>query len=274
MRIFSALPVIFVFAACSSKSGSLQSRDAGLEGGAQPDSGAGGSSTGGAGGTVGLGGSRASGGSPGTGGAIASGGDSGAGGSGSGGGTGSGGAGGVGSGGAGGVNGGGAGGGSGIDASVDKPKPGMGTPCESQDDCGTTTLLFCRTPGDPYGCGTCQRAVAECSSDADCAPDGGATTKRICEIPPSSLCYCSPVKVCIVGCRTNADCGVGQGCNEAHSCEKTCAAAADGGCSLDFACSASGFCRRRACTTDSQCSAACVNGACYNTRGACQPPAA
>jgi hypothetical protein len=241
--------------ACSTKGGVQSVRDGGVDLARGTGGGGGNGGTGGVGGggMSGLGGSG-------------SGGKAGSGGSGSGGSGGS---------GSGGMGIGGAGGSSGVDASVDKPKPVMGTPCGSQDDCGaTSTQLYCRAPGEPYGCGTCRRAVDGCASDADCVPDGGSTTgKKICELATSSQCYCTPVKLCVAGCRTNADCGTGQACNDTHSCETTCVAG-DGTCSVDFSCSASGFCLRNTCTSDSQCSVACVKGACYDSRGVCQQPAA
>jgi hypothetical protein len=185
------------------------------------------------------------------------------------GGTGGGGSGGMGTGGA------GSGGTDGIDAPVESPKPTIGTPCESQDDCGSTpSILFCLAPGESVGCGACRTAADQCMSDADCVPDGGSTTGKLICIPPASAeCYCYSVKRCLPGCRTDGDCGTGQACNSSNSCEKTCVAG-DGTCAVDFACDTSGFCRRIKCTSDSQCSVAWVNGACYGSRGVYQAPAA
>lgn len=168
----------------------------------------------------------------------------------------------------------GAGGSARADASADAA-PRMGTPCNSQSDCGpATTLLYCRAPGEPLGCGTCQMAPTPCTSDAQCLPDGGSTgDTRICEVPPSSQCYCSATKVCLDGCRTSADCAAGQGCNTSHACQSTCVQG-DGSCPVDYLCGASGFCTQKSCTNDAECSVACVKGYCYGSRGACQPPAA
>ena len=276
------MPVLVAAAACSSKGASSHRQDASLEVGAQPDgNGAGGGAAGASGGSTGTGGSTALGGKSGTGGSTASGGIGGMGGMGGGGGitstggiSGSGGILGTGGSGSGGSGTGGAGG-NGMDASVDKPKPIMGTPCNSQDDCGATpSLLFCLAPGESVGCGACRTAADQCASDADCAPDGGATAgTKICTPPASAECYCYAIKRCLPGCRTNLACGVGQACNSSNTCEKTCVPG-DGTCAVDFACAASGFCRRMSCASDSQCSGACVNGACYGSRGACQAPSA
>ena len=82
-------------------------------------------------------------------------------------------------------------------------------------------------------------------------------------------CWCSTKKYCVLGCRTNADCASGQACNAINRCENTCVSG-DGTCLVDFTCSASGFCRRDSCQRDGQCSAFCVNGGCYQSRGVCQ----
>ncbi len=159
------------------------------------------------------------------------------------------------------------------DAAADTA-PKMGTPCRSQSDCGSaSTFLYCRAPGEPYGCGTCQQGQSTCAADADCPPDGGVTAaKQICETAPSTDCYCSPIKLCVVGCRSNTDCGTG-GCNSQHACQPTCVPG-DGTCITDYACGADGFCQQKACTTDAECSVACVKGKCYGSLGSCQPPAA
>ncbi len=232
----------------------------------------------GTGGGGGTGGASATGGSTGTGGTPATGGKTGAGGEGGGTGgapaTG-------GMAGTGGMTGAGGGGGgsttadASTDLAGDKPSPTFGSPCETQADCGSSpTFLFCLAPGESRGCGVCLQATSECTSDADCAPDGGgAGGKQICEPPPSSACYCSPVKLCLAGCRSDSDCGAGQRCNSQYTCQNTCVAG-DGTCPVDFSCGASGFCERKSCTSDADCSVACVKGACYGARGFCEGPAA
>jgi len=111
----------------------------------------------------------------------------------------------------------------------------------------------------------------DCSTDADCVRDGGSTGgTMICDSAPSSYCYCYGAMICVVGCRTNADCSSGQACNPSHSCQNTCVAG-DGKCPANFSCGASGFCQQNSCTSDSECSGFCVNGWCYQTLGTCEP---
>jgi hypothetical protein len=166
----------------------------------------------------------------------------------------------------------------GIDASAEKPRPTEGTPCRSQDDCGALfvdSYLECHRPGESWGCGGClmgdPTAPGNCWSDADCVPDGGATTgTMICDYPPSTRCCCScPRMLCVLGCRTNNDCDSGQACNQSYRCEKACVAG-DGTCPVDFSCDVNGACRRNSCTSDSECSAFCVMGSCYDTLGDCE----
>jgi hypothetical protein len=42
-----------------------------------------------------------------------------------------------------------------------------------------------------------------------------------------------------------------------------------GGCPVDFTCGVNGSCTRKTCAIDSQCSRACVLGACYSGPGLC-----
>jgi hypothetical protein len=119
------------------------------------------------------------------------------------------------------------------------------------------------------GCGICRMGPGDCSIDSDCVGDGGSTTgTMICELAPSSACYCNGASFCVVGCRTNANCGSGQVCNPSHTCENTCAA---GTCPVNYSCTAGGYCQQNSCTSDSDCSGFCVKGSCYQTRGTCQP---
>jgi hypothetical protein len=160
----------------------------------------------------------------------------------------------------------------GPDASADKPRPTVGTPCSSQDDCGSYVgdLLACQAPGEPLGCGACLRGSGNCLTDADCVHDGGFTTgTMICDLAPSAECYCPGAKICTVGCRTSVDCGSGQTCNQSHRCQNTCVAG-DGTCPVDYHCDEGGYCRRNSCASDSECSGFCVKGACYDTRGTCE----
>jgi hypothetical protein len=218
----------------------------------------------GSGGTTGVGGTTQTGGTTGAGGATSSGGATGSGGFSA-------------SGGSGGKGGAGGSGGTsstgGPDASADKPPATWGMPCSSQDDCEPSTGMYftCHYPGESPGCPPCRTGPSDCSTDGDCIRDGGsATGTMICELQTSGACYCPAAMFCVVGCRTNADCGSGQACNQGHSCENTCVAG-DGTCPVNTSCATSGFCRRRSCASDSECSGFCVNGWCYQARGTCAP---
>lgn len=219
---------------------------------------------------------RGTGGHPGTGGAGTGGGAPGSGGAGTGGGAmGGGAAGGTGnSGGAGragtggGAPGSGGAGGKGTGGGAGSAAPGPGTPCSNNQDCGSAFALMCRAPGEFLGCGACQRGTSSCASDTDCAPDGGTSSKLICDPAPSTSCFCQVTRICLTGCRGKGDCPSGQDCNSAHQCQNTCVAG-DGTCPVDFSCGTDGFCRRTPCTSDADCAVACVKGRCYSTRGAC-----
>ena len=158
------------------------------------------------------------------------------------------------------------------DAFGEAPLAKTGTPCRSQDDCGLTpTSLYCLAPDEPLGCGTCQYGTDECAFDRDCASDAGSSVgRKICDVAPESRCFCMPTRICLVGCRTDTDCQTGQGCNSNHVCKKSCAVGA--ACPVDFTCGTDGFCQIKMCTSDSECSAACVKGTCYGTFGTCVPP--
>jgi hypothetical protein len=151
--------------------------------------------------------------------------------------------------------------------------PTTGSSCESNSDCGSSTFLVCRAPGEFLGCGTCRQGQSTCGSDTDCggSPDGGvAVAHMICDLAPSTQCYCTSAKICQIGCRTKSDCIAGQGCNAHHQCQDICTPGA-ATCPTDYSCSPDGFCTQNTCTDDSQCSGACVKGSCYSTRGTCQP---
>jgi hypothetical protein len=248
-RAALAAAMLFSFA-CSSGSSGAPDGNGGANGGAGGEAGKGSGKGGGAAGSPGNGGGAAGAGTGGTAGAGGLGGHAGANAAGAGGGA---------------AGHGGAGGG----------PPTTGSPCESNNDCGSSTFLFCLAPGESRGCGTCRQAQSTCSSDTDCgSPDGGvAVAHMICDAAPSSQCYCSSTYICQIGCRTKSDCAAGQGCNAHHQCQDTCTPGA-ATCPANFSCSADGFCIQDSCTDDSQCSGACVKGSCYSTRGTCEPRAA
>ena len=146
---------------------------------------------------------------------------------------------------------------------------GLVVSCHADVDCHMLQEFFdvCLAPDASVGCGLCQAVTDACAADADCAPDGGVMpATQICDFAPSTSCYCHPTKICQPGCRTSADCPVGQACNPDYRCQTTCA---PGSCPADFSCGADDFCHRDTCTSDAECSAACVKGACYDRPGSC-----
>jgi len=142
---------------------------------------------------------------------------------------------------------------------------------------GRTTIArrHCSTcsaiPGAPRGsagavCYACE-GLATAQATADCVRDRRFPTgTMICDGLGRCEMYSFLLqdKFCCSRCRIDADCASGQACNERKSCEKTCVSYG-GTCPVDFTCNASGFCRRILCKSDSDCSAFCVNGACYDT---------
>jgi hypothetical protein len=148
--------------------------------------------------------------------------------------------------------------------------PMPGTPCSTNQDCGSGVALTCRAPGEFLGCGTCQQGHGNCGSDADCAVDAGTSAgKLICDPAPNTSCFCSSTLFCVAGCRAKSDCPSNQGCNRRHQCQNSCVPG-DGTCPVDFSCGADGFCGQKSCTTDAECSGGCVKGLCYSTRGSCE----
>lgn len=147
--------------------------------------------------------------------------------------------------------------------------PMPGTPCSKNQDCGSGFALMCRAPSEFLGCGACQQGRSNCAMDTDCATDAGASGgKLICYTAPSTNCFCTSTSICQTGCRGKSDCPSGQDCNVSHQCQKTCVPG-DGTCPIDFSCGTDGFCGRTSCTSDAECSGACVKGSCYSTRGSC-----
>jgi hypothetical protein len=152
-------------------------------------------------------------------------------------------------------------------AGGEAPKPG--TPCSTNADCGNGFLLTCRAPGEFLGCGACQQGKSNCAADAECGADAGTSGgKVICDLAPSTSCFCPGTRICVTGCREKSDCPSGQSCNSTHHCQTSCVPG-DATCPVDFSCGTDGFCRRTSCTSDAGCSSACVKGSCYGTRGIC-----
>jgi hypothetical protein len=168
-----------------------------------------------------------------------------------------------------GASGGGAatGGGGATDASTDAGPGGPNAPCRTAPDCrlGTT----CVVPGSPAFCGVCFPPSQTCSTDSDCGDvsvTGAEPRPAICN--PVN-CGCDGAKTCQAGCLSDSDCAAGLGCGSDHRCAPTDCTSTSGSCPVDFTCGSDGHCARRSCTSDSQCSDACVLGACYGAPGYC-----
>jgi hypothetical protein len=134
--------------------------------------------------------------------------------------------------------------------------------CRSSSDC-TQPFQQCFAPGEEFGCGACVHADPPCQTDAECA----AMPYFICAAP---LCSCAGEKSCIIGCRDDADCGLGQSCGPDHRCRPR-ACGAQSACPENFDCTG-GTCVRRSCVGDAACQGDCVNGRCYPTVGSCSAP--
>lgn len=147
---------------------------------------------------------------------------------------------------------------------------GAGTsngPCWSASDC--TSGAFCAIPGQQLCGGACIGVTHPCSADTDCA-SGDAGAPSICDPVP---CSCPAGKACRPGCGGDGDCGPESSCAGDHRCAPRACTAASGSCPTDFICGSTGTCGRKGCTLDTECSNACVEGACYGTPGTCRLPA-
>ena len=147
-----------------------------------------------------------------------------------------------------------------IDAKSDTNRYLTSGECRSNQDCNY--VLVCVEPGGSV-VGLCPSTNPPCNSDIDCQSDGGG---YICESPPAPA-SCGTRKTCLLGCASDTDCDVGQGCSGFRCVPRTCLNDAD--CPTDFVCSTEG-CVRKPCVDDSLCSSYCVKGLCYSTPGTCQ----
>jgi hypothetical protein len=124
-------------------------------------------------------------------------------------------------------------------------------------------MYVCVAPGQPNPDRSCPGLDRKCTQDTDCTADGGPTA--ICQ--PGAAIYGCPA-YCVPGCTSDTDCGAGSVCQADHHCVPQPCGGDAASCPADFACQASA-CQRRSCTADSQCSFACVDGACYDRGGTC-----
>lgn len=154
---------------------------------------------------------------------------------------------------------------------------GVGAMCWSDSDCATPAFQppppsYCLAPDQSsttnYGCPVCFTPPTTCATDGECASQGPTS---ICAVPG---CSCSGTKTCLPGCATDADCATGQSCGTDHRCAASPCGPGAPACPTDFTCGAGQTCARRACTTDGECSGACVIGRCFDRAGTCTLPAA
>jgi hypothetical protein len=117
--------------------------------------------------------------------------------------------------------------------------------CEQPDlpICGSGFLSSCDTDAQ-CGSGICQRR-RQCSA-------GGGGEYRMCN----------------VRCTTDSNCDYGFTCASDGHCQPI-SCGAGGTCPPDYLCGTNSLCIRRSCTTDSECSVACVNGRCFDRPGRC-----
>jgi len=135
--------------------------------------------------------------------------------------------------------------------------------CWVAADCHNAS--FCSPPGQTVCGGACLAVTNPCTADPVCATDAGVP--RVCEIVP---CSCPTNMGCVPGCTSTADCLEGQSCGADHHCAPTACGGAGQTCPTDFVCGTGGTCARKACTSDGQCSNACVLGSCYHGPGYCR----
>jgi hypothetical protein len=142
----------------------------------------------------------------------------------------------------------------------------------------------CIAPGESAGCGPCFPPMRLCESDADCVSADGTTGFCIEYIhpctPPFGGCGGSDPHstMCIPRC-TDTSCAEGEACGTDGRCAPipcgslfTCPA----GTVCDTAGGDAHGCRRLSCDADADCpcGSGCVEGACHDTLGVCEPPRA
>ena len=162
----------------------------------------------------------------------------------------------------------------GADAGHDT-RGGYGDMCWSNSDCVQAPFTpppqpYCEAPDGTatvsYGCPVCFTPPTTCAADGDCAGQGPAW---ICAVPS---CSCNSIKTCEPGCTKDGDCAAGQSCGTDHRCAASACGAGAPACPTDFVCGASQTCQRRPCSSDAECSGACVIGKCFDRPGRCTDP--
>lgn len=144
--------------------------------------------------------------------------------------------------------------------------------CREDADCDQNMFEFCFSPDDS-NCGACQIPDIECFGPNDC--DMGSAC-----VPFEASCACDPSAmqcVQLVVCTVDLDCPDGQFCDDMVCAPRTCDMQ-QFDCPLHFDCvpdsDADDHCVRHPCEDDGECDGGfCVEGRCFDTLGACMPPA-
>jgi hypothetical protein len=150
-----------------------------------------------------------------------------------------------------------------------------GDMCWSDGDCvldpfQPPPLPYCLAPDNSgtmsYVCPVCYTPPTICAADGECASNGPTS---ICAAPG---CTCNNVKTCVNGCAKDSECPAGNSCGTDHRCTASPCGAGAPACPTDFVCGTGQTCQRRSCTSDAECSAACVIGKCFDRPGVCRSP--